>query len=192
MAKNLLAALFVAVFGSSIYVYSNRDEMSLKENLARRDSDSPKLRIERVLIQRYKQSKLESQIEAHSGKLIEPNLFAVTGGFKAEKISDDKRQKLVADEALASFEATSLKGLGVTGDLLNVKMNKNVSIFFGEYQLLTEYAEYLVKINSIVGDLPVTVRGEKKWFRGQSGFRVDLQDEAVEIFGKVNGEALVK
>ena len=192
MAKKLMAIIFLGVFSYAFWIYANRDEKSLKENSQNRDSEDPKLFVVDLQIQRYKNAILDSKIQVAAGKFIEPNLVAISGGLNFDRITKGQHKRLKATKGLATFRRDSPRGFITTGDLISTELSDDVVVDFGDYRLLTDFAEYFAAESMVVSDRPVTVLGDRKWFRGKNGFRAEMGSETIEIFGKVTGEAFVK
>ncbi len=192
VAKNILTIAFVSVFFYSLWVYFTREEKSLRDNLLEKGSESPKLAMENLFVQRYQNGFLDARLQANKARFIEPNQIEISGTVRLDRMRGDKMERIAADHAIATFQSSDGKGVMSNGELISAVLRDNVRVDFTDYRLLTDFAEYFADQDAVISDHEVLVRGEKKWFRGKDGFRVGLTDETIELFGEVNGEAFVE
>ncbi|MEZ4742852.1 MAG: LPS export ABC transporter periplasmic protein LptC [Bdellovibrionota bacterium] len=193
MIRILWSILFILTVSYAYWIYINRDDKSLVESLNSIENLDSRIEIEDFVIYRYDRSRLSSMVKAKTGQFIEPNSVELFGEFRAYRYFPDGTQESIRSEnAIGIFNTYTLVGLLNGAELNSAELEQDVRLKTTQYTLLTESAEYLANVNLVLGDKPVQVVGNDRWFRSKNGFRLDLENETIELYGKVNGESKFK
>jgi len=187
----LWSIFFVFLTTYAYWIYINRDEKTLRENLESSDSARPRIELENFTIYRYQGSRLESKILARMGQFVEPNSAEFFGDFQAYKYFENDTQSVRSESALGIFDTESLGGILGGAELSQIELTNDVRLYYSAYSLFTDTATYLSDENVIFGEKPVQIVGSNRWFRGKNGFRLDLNSELVNLYGKVVGESKI-
>ena len=190
--RNFLVFSFVSLFCFAGWVFYVRPTDSLRQKISNQQSDSPILLLENFVVFRHERgAHLISRISGDRGEFYSSNRVEVHGHLHAWRVKNGREESLHAQEGRAWISQRAGGGRPFAGEakLDRAEVEKDVVVARDDYTLTTEQAEYQAKSQSIMGHLPVKLRGRGHWILGQEGFTVGLEKEEVHLLGRVQGAA---
>ena len=188
MLKAIVIFSFLACLLLSLGLFLSRDTKSLRENIEQAPSHrKPRVVIEEFVLKRYHSGSMELKLVSNLGVFIAPNLVEFSENVEGLRKSHQKWQSIKSQVAFARFNSENLIGVVEEADLSSVVLKGSVEIEHADHVLRTEAAEYSKAQDKIFGDRFVRVEGPSRWFTGENGFRLFLESELLDVFGKIKG-----
>lgn len=147
----------------------------------------PRIVLEGFHARKYEYGKQTSDAYGAKGKFFAPNKVKISSGFKGWRLKNDRKSHYSAEFAEIFFTSQSLNQLMEQAQVDYMTLKKFVTIGTEEYIIHTDQAQFLEKPKLILGHQPVRVTGPQRWFTGQKGFRLNLKDESLNVYGHVRG-----
>ena len=188
MGRRLIIISFIFSLGLAVYLYINRDEGSLRENIRTRLIRDPRVVLDEFVMRRYQKTTLKAEIKARQGNLYDPNIVELNGDIEGFRVvRDGERETMGAELATAQFASESILELMDEAPVASVVMRGFVEFGLKDHFLTTDYAEYLNKAAVIMSDRPVRVEGPNRVFHGEEGFTYKMKDQTIQMPGQVRG-----
>ena len=188
MLRAVIIFSFLISFSVSLFLFFSRSTSTLRENIENAPTHTmPRLILEDFVIKKYQKSKQIAEVQSLLGEFWAPNKVIFKGDIRAWKLKGDEKQELISNKMIAFFNSKNLIELIDRSDLDTAKLTGFVEITYNEYQLKTEEVEYRDQEQKLFSTYPVQIKGNKKFFTGNNGFRLYLKEEMLDVYGKVRG-----
>lgn len=164
-----------------------REDKSLREQVEKQTKGLPLITLEGFTVYKYDRHAVSATLSGKMAQFIEPNNLELYGNISWLRNSEKKRDYALCETARVSFRSRGVTNLIKDGTIDKAELENNVRIGSKGNILLTEYAEYIERTQTLTSDQPVRLDGSKGTFVGSKGFNYDLDEEALTIFGPIEG-----
>lgn len=188
LTKHLIIGTFLFSLVLALWFFFARSTKSLRENMENAPSHSkPRVVLEEFTLRRYNKGSQESELHALYADFRAPNKVELQEEIGGWQEKGSSKQTFTAGKVIAFFDSDTLTSLMENAELDTAIMRKFVRISYLDHKLLTDEAHYSRAADKITSDQPVSIEGPNRWFTGQDGFRLFLEDEVLDVYGRVRG-----
>ena len=189
MGKKLIIISFLASFILALFVYSQKDEGTIREGLEEEEDKEPRVILEDFIVYQYHNDKLTNHFTARLGHLFEPNIVELYGEISGiEYKKNGETETFGAESAVGYYNARTLSEMFEESELKRAEFSGFVEIEMGTNLLSTDFAEYLAEARLIRSDRPVRFEGPGRVFSGQEGFAYLIDNQTMKMNGPITGD----
>ncbi len=189
MSRNTVLALFFIMLFPAFYLYVRRDgSIPLIQSAA---GDKSYVTLLNFKLNKYQNDRPVKHFEGTQAALIAVNMIEFTdhiSGWRYSKSGKHEKEKFEASYARAHLDSHRLEDFQRPVKVTDAFFGKGVSVQHEDLAISTQEAHYLgSEKNILIGDKPVQATRKKQFIESENGFRINLNDETAELFGKVKG-----
>jgi uncharacterized protein YxeA len=186
--KKILIILCIIIFGTAAQLYfakKNRENLYVV-------SKEPSLVFDEAKINRYVGARLTTSAYAKYGYFEEPNLIHLKDAVSATQFGLKDSETIKANEAAVILNVSGLNEVFDNVAIKKIELKDRVRVYVKDHVAITDYAEYIALTNVIETIDPVKLNGEGRSLQGQDGFRYDINQGVLTMFGQVDGVFKIK
>ena len=186
MGKNIITAIFVIISVLALFVFLNRDDTTLRDQVSGQEKQ-PRIILEEFTLYRYKKHEVQSTLTGRIAHFMEPNILEIYGDIRGLRHNSPKREHFAAESASVYFMSNGVVQLMKDSEIKRCEVENNVRVGSGDNVILTQYAQFLGKENILHSDVPVKFTGPGSQFNGKGGFHYDVASENLDLMGPIKG-----
>ena len=191
MGKNLVSILFLVISGLAVYLFMQRDDRTLREQVSGQEKQ-PRITLEEFTLHRYRNHTVLSTLTGRIGNFMDPNVLEMYGNLRGLRYDSPSREYFSAESATIYFESNGIVQLLNDSEISRAEIENNVNVGTQDKLLKTQYARYNTKKGMLRSDVPVTFVAPNSIFKGTSGFEYNIATEDVVLFGPIEEPFRVK
>lgn len=185
MGKIVISFAFIFISLLSAWVFFNREERSLREQI--NSSERPRIILEDFVVYRYEKSRVSSTLSGRIGHFIEPNIMEIYGDIRGTRYNKGEREYLRAESSSTIFQARGIVDLMKSAQIVKSELENDVQFGFNGMILNTQFAEFLNSSQIIRSDVPVFVSSVQGKMTGKRGFNYNITEELIDLYGPIQG-----
>ena len=186
MGKNVISILFIGVSVVAIYLFTIREDKTLREQVSS-SVKSPRVTLEEFTLHRYKNHQVLSTLTGRIAHFLDPNILEMYGNLRGLRYDSPNREYFSAETASIYFASNGIVQLLQNSEIHKAEVENSVNVGTQDKLLRTQYAQYQAKKDILTSDVPVTFMAPNSIFIGNAGFEYKLDTEDLVLFGPVEG-----
>ena len=187
MGKNILIGTFLVTLVVALYLFFTRDQIALRKQVERVQTNQPRIILEDFTIYRYANNRLISTLAGQMGSFVEPNVIDISGNIRGIRHDSAKKEFLLAQSAEAHLKSVGVIQMMNGADLDYAIFQKDVRVGWDKTTIKTEYAKYTADRDILDSDIPVAIETPSANFYGENGFEYDVEKGNIIIQGPIKG-----
>lgn len=188
MQRNILLVSFLTIFFLSLYVFLKKESVSF-ETLPL--EHNPYVNLHKFKYYKYSNNRVVKYLEGDLASLAAVNLIKLTGnvrGWRYLAKGNTQKEDVEASFVHANLSSQRLEDFQRVVEITDALLGGGVSIKREDLVISTQEAHYLgSKKNLVIGNKPVHATLKGQFIDADKGFQLDLENEAIELFGIVKG-----
>lgn len=188
MSKNVLFSVFSIIILLSLLLFFKRNPSFFGENF--QSTSTSYIEIKKFKYYQYYKDKVHRFLQANVGELTTVNhirLYGELSGWRHDGQQSEK-EELQAGFVSANLNTKQIEDLKNSISVLDAFFGESVSIKKKGIQISTQEAYYMASgKNRLLGKKPVRAVLESQFIHAENGFRLDLDQEDLELIGPVRG-----
>ncbi len=186
MSKNSVQFLFFLVFLLSLSVFIKKEKFVTVNSL----KNQPYLTLYRFKYSKYLDEKIIKYLEAKKGSLKTIDHIEIEGdisGWRYVNNTPLKKEEIKANFVKANLTSHRIEDFQGPVNIIDALLGGGVSIKRQGLGIYTKEAHYWSVKNLVNGDQPVHAVFKSQSIDSEKGFKLDLENETIELIGPVKG-----
>lgn len=185
MIKHLSTVVFAVLLMVALAYFLMRERSHSTASNVR--PQQPLIALRDFIMYRYENDAVKWTVSADLGNFLEPNIVEVYGNVNGLRHTEGKIESIQADSAVAYLKSTTFSEILRDSKIQKIEIDSRVKIAMNDFRIVTEYAEFDERYQTIVSDLPVKITKDGSFFQGQRGFMYKINKDTLTVNGPLKG-----
>jgi len=185
LGKILISISFIILSVAAISFFFMQDDGKLRDKVYA--TKVPRIILEDFTVYRYEGHKATATLSGKVAHFIEPNILEMFGNIRGMRYNSKAKEHIKADSSSTTFHSRGVVELMKDSRVVKSELEGGVQFGFHDTILFSDFAEYITASEVLRSDMPVVIRSPQGNLKGKSGFRYNVTEELVEVYGPLQG-----